>query len=130
MFPIGKAIALLLLNKSSSSNKPELFKSLLSGLTVIIVTALFTTILVAALFLAAVCYGHMLLADQIDSEIATGITIVFILAVIGGLIYCINHRIEKLHNAFVDFTDQELPIASQATGVAKSFIDGLLNRPG
>jgi len=128
MFQIGKTIAMLLFNKNASS-KTELFRNLLSGLAVIAVIALMIAILVSALILGAVIYSHNLLVlAGVNQHAATAIIVAIVLAIIALLTKCMMKKIHSMKDFPAQLAEQESPIAMQASGIAKSFFDGLLNK--
>ena len=127
MLQIGKTIAMLLFNKNAS-DKAELFRNLLSGLAVIIVIALIIAMLISALILGAVIYSHNLLVlVGINQHAATAIIVVIVLAIIALLIKCMMKKIHAMKDFPAQLAEQESPITMQASGIAKSFLDGLLN---
>ena len=128
MFQIGKTIAMLLFNKNTL-NKTELFRNLLSGLAMIIVIALVIAMLISALVLGAVIYSHsLLILAGINQHLATAIIVATVLAVIALLAKCLVKKIDDMKDFPDQLAQQESPIAVQASGIAKSFIDGLLNK--
>lgn len=128
MFQIGKTIAMLLFN-DNELNKAALFRNFLSGLAVIVVIALVIAMLVSALVLGAVIYAHNLLVlAGVNQHAATAVIVAIVLAIIALLTKCLLKKIDDMKDLPAQLAEKEAPIAVQANGIARSFLDGLLNR--
>jgi len=133
MLQLGKALAILLLNRNKP-NKRAMFKSLLSALTVIIVSgfgiAIFSTVLLLGIL---TCAYNALSQTYLSSQEATAIIGLIIVSIIVALVYTLKKKISAIQESFSHlFEDDETPVShltTQATGIAKAFADGLSNRP-
>lgn len=133
MLQLGKALAILLLNRNKP-NKRAMFKSLLSALTVIIVSgfgiAIFSTVLVLGIL---TCAYDALSQTELSTQESAAIIGLVIITIISGLVCMLKKKISAIQVSFSHLFEDEEPIGSQvttqATGIAKAFADGLLNRP-